>query len=370
MANLRKLASLQKALREAEKQAKIAELDAQTASAKYEKYIGALSNKALMERWKGGIREDANSRNCHLWNGPKELFYTSDGIENRYDPRKLLTQFVAGPDIRPERVVQECGMSDCFNPSHFSVIDLDDLNDANFEKQVSTESDESGCLTWTGGRKFTVLHNWSSRSVSPREYLFSRIFPDISLRRYAFMSCKNELCVNWEHVSRRPTPEELQETRTIEHLKKVFSVVDRPGLWTEMDIGCLELTDNQIAELQDSLVFEGNGYSLIGQSEADRTYVIAWYCLAAVCLFRYGFYAFPMRFRTLGEVSSSKRAEFECKSSPRCISPHHRFEYLTKALNNASNNRFRNSNNENRLRHTTGLTQEQLLEALSGTKKS
>lgn len=340
-------------------------LDKQPPSAKYEKYLRALNNERLMERWHEGAQYPASSQGCQVWQGPAELFAKSGQTEVRYDPHKILLQLVAGPDVRPERVVPICSETKCFNSSHYSVLTLSQLNDANFERQIESGSDESTCSKWRGPKKFTVLQKWSSRPIDPQKYLFTRIYNELRLQRLAFMTCSNSLCVNPVHVDRRPTAEETSERRTVELLEAVFAIIDRPGLSKELELGCVEPTDEDLNELAGLIAAEEGYYRQIGANESDWIFRVAWHCLAAACWANYRFFALPKAFRNLGEVSSSVRRGLECPKSARCYTPSHRRDHLQKAFSNTSNPRFRNSNNENVLKHSIGLTEDTLFQSLA-----
>lgn len=341
------------------------QLDEQPASAKYEKYLLVLENQALMERWHNGAQSLNKSGGCRVWGGPTALFIKVDQTDVRYDPYKILLQFVAGPDARPERSVRNCSQDKCFNSSHYSVLQLCELNDANFESQIAIGADKSECARWLGQKTFTVLHNWSSRSIDPQKYLFSRVYREWNLEPLAFMVCSNPSCVNPAHVDRRPTPEETSEGSTVEFLKSVFAILDRPGFRENLELGCVELTDENLTELAHLFSTEQEFYRPIGANDSDWMFRVAWHCLAAACFENYGFFAIPKGFRNLGEISSSVRRGFECSKSSRCYAPRHRLDHLQNALNNSANPRYRKSNNENVLQHSSGLTESKLLEFLA-----
>jgi hypothetical protein len=350
---------------QAMKRMRILQFDQHPPSAKYEKYLLAINNETLMERWHKGLRPSDTSPDCQFWGGPSELFVNLDQVDVRYDPHKILLQLVAGSDVRPERVTATCSQKKCFNSTHYSVLTLGELNDANFESQMAIGVDESECVKWLGSKNFTVLHNWSSRSIEPQKYLFSRLYQDWRLEPLAFMTCSNPSCVNPAHVDRRPTPEETSERRTAELLESVFAIIDRPGLSKDMELGCVELTDEDLSELA-GLVRPGEGYyRQIRASESDWIFRVTWHCLAATCWANYRFFALPRAFRNLGEVSSSVRKGFECPKSARCYTPSHRRDHLQKALKNTSNPRYRNSFNENVLKHSIGLTEDTLFQLLA-----
>lgn len=340
-------------------------LDEQPASAKYEKYLRAIDNETLMARWHKGPQHSDAHQGCQVWGGPAELIVKADQTDVRYDPYKILLQLVAGPNVRPERVVPACSQKRCFNSTHYSVLTLSELNDANFESQMAIGVDESECFRWLGSKNFTVLHNWSSRPIDPQKYLFSRAFPDWRLEPLAFMTCSNSSCVNPAHVDRRPTSEETSEGRTVALLQSVFAIIDRPGLSEEMELGCVEVTDEDLIELAGLVRPEDGYYKQIRANESDWIFQVAWHCLAAACWANYRFFALPKAFRNLGEVSSSVRKGLECNKSARCYTPSHRLDHLQKALSNTSNPRFKNSNNENVLKHSIGLTKETLLQSLA-----
>lgn len=195
------------------------QLDEHPASEKYEKYLLAINNETLVERWHKGPQPSERSSGCQVWGGPADLFAKSGQTDVRYDPYKILLQLIAGPDVRPERVVSVCSQIRCFNTAHYSVLTLNELNDVNFESQMAIGDVGSECIQWLGSKNFTVLHNWSSRSIDPQKYLFSRAYSDWRLEPLAFMTCSSSSCVNPAHVDRRPTLEESSERRTVEFLE-------------------------------------------------------------------------------------------------------------------------------------------------------
>ena len=354
--------SLGSLIRQADQRIKEQVFDAQPASAKYEKYLGVLENESLMKRWHEGAQSSSKSTACRTWAGPTELFVKTDQKDIRYSPFKILLQYVAGSKVRPERVVPTCSQDKCFNASHYSVISLRELNDANFESNIAIGADARECSNWVGHKNFTVLHNWSSRSVTPQKYLFARIFPDMRLQRLAFMACSNSLCVNPAHIDRRPTSEESSESRTVAFLESVFAVLDRPGHREELELGCVELTDEELSELAPLFGPETPSYTQIRANELDWIFRVAWHCLAATAWSNYRFFAFPSGFRNLGEVSASMRRGFECPKSSRCYTPSHRLLYLQKALKRNANPGNRN---ESTLHHSIGLTESTLLRSLA-----
>lgn len=341
------------------------ELDKQPPSATHEKYLQALKNEKLMKRWHDLAQFPNASRGCQFWQGPAELFAKSHQTEVRYDPHKILLQLIAGPDVRPERVVPTCSEKKCFNTSHYSVLSLGELNDANFKSQIEVGFDEAGCIEWRGPKMFTELKKWSSFPINPQKYLFTRVYDDWRLQRLAFMTCSNSLCVNRAHVDRRLTEEEVSERKTVELLQAVFSIIDRPGLSKEMELGCVELNDEDLTELEGLVASEAGRYRPISSNESDWIFRVAWHCLAAVCWANFRFFALPKAFRNLGEVSLSVRKTLECPQSARCFTPSHRRDHLRKAFKNTSNPRYRNSNNENVLKHSIGLTEDTLLQSLA-----
>lgn len=341
-------------LRHLERQNKIRALEKVGPSAQYKKYINAISNDSLINRWHKCVKDSPSSPNCKVWVGPKELFSLEGAKEVRYQPRKILIQLVAGPGIRPERVRNSCEGNDCMNVEHHEVIDLEDLNDELFSLNVSQVPNDIGRLTWNGKGKFRVFNQWGSRLVGPQKYLIEKKYPNWQHSRVAYFQCRNSNCVNVDHIRREKLPNEIAEENRTQILLEVYSLIDESSKLKTRDTECILLSEVQITELVNIIPYVRNKISLTSKSDAN--YIVAWYALASLMYFHHAFFAMPSGFSPLGTVSLAQRKKYECKHSSFCYRPSHRHQYLTSSFERTNGANRRDRPSEKWLVHSSHLS--------------